>query len=745
MLRYSSSLIKYFGPLAHARSITSKALFNNNKWLFRKPELRFYKYKDGPDTDPCVLNVNPGKKNNLYIANADFRNTLSDALRAVYETKVNGGSKVDIKLKKYAWLRLKDLIHGQLIDNDLSTKLSTYKPSLSQIINPTDLSNIVLQMSSISSVNQNVWSKIIRESENITDIDKYIYFLSSYYDYILGKEIIPFMINSRDNQTTNSINFVNPSEWFPEARKIRRHIVMHVGPTNSGKTFKSLQKLKHAERGYYAGPLRLLAREVYDNFQSEGIRCNLLTGEEVIKDLDVSGNEASLTSGTVEMIPMNKKFDIVVLDEIQMMADIDRGWAWTNALLGVQAREIHCCGEQSAVPLIKRISEMTGDKFTINEYTRMGNLKVEDAPLENGFKSLRKGDCVVAFSKKSILDLKLEIEKKTKLKVAVIYGSLPPETRVKQATLFNTGEYDILVASDAIGMGLNLSIDRIIFTTSKKFNGREMVTMSDSNIKQIGGRAGRFKRDIHLDGNLPTGYITAVNHSVLKDVRKAIDSPIVPLESAVTWPTDEICAQYNNCFEAGTTCQYLLETIAKEIEKNSNKLFQICDLKSRLNAIKIIDEMDNISFMDKMRLSNAPLKDNPLVTNAFVQFCLTIAYGHTRGILSYKFPFDELDLKYIYNEKHGLERYEALYNIIMLFFWLSNRYPNYFIDQESAKDLKVFCEMIIFEKIDHMKKNPYKKKFGNYITSGRSRKRKTEKSERNDSNSQNKKPRHDKN
>jgi ATP-dependent RNA helicase SUPV3L1/SUV3 len=106
---------------------------------------------------------------------------------------------------------------------------------------------------------------------------------------------------------------------------------MHVGPTNSGKTYNAMMRLQNAENGVYCGPLRLLAHEIYERFNAAGHLCNLITGEDRrIRD-DVY---VPLTSCTVEMVPLNQKIEVAVVDEIQMIADPMRGWAWTHALLG---------------------------------------------------------------------------------------------------------------------------------------------------------------------------------------------------------------------------------------------------------------------------------------------------------------------------------------------------------------------------------------------------------------------------
>jgi ATP-dependent RNA helicase SUPV3L1/SUV3 len=197
---------------------------------------------------------------------------------------------------------------------------------------------------------------------------------------------------------------------------------LHVGPTNSGKTYRALQRLESAESGIYCGPLRLLAHEIFEKMNDKGIQCNLLTGEE---RREVSPY-ASLTSSTVEMASLNKTMDVAVIDEIQMIADPDRGWAWTQALLGLKAKEIHLCGEASAVPLVQKICESLDEEVIVNEYSRLTPYKVNTNSLRGDLKKIRKGDCVVAFSRSEIFSLKEKIEAETGLKCAVAYGALPP-------------------------------------------------------------------------------------------------------------------------------------------------------------------------------------------------------------------------------------------------------------------------------------------------------------------------------
>lgn len=200
-----------------------------------------------------------------------------------------------------------------------------------------------------------------------------------------------------------------------------RQIYMHVGPTNSGKTYRALKRLEEAESGIYCGPLRLLAHEIFEKMNAKGVPCNLLTGEvryEVSPD-------APLTSSTVEMANLTRPMEVAVIDEIQLISDPLRGWAWTQALLGLQAKEIHLCGEPSAVPLIQKICESLDEKLIVNEYERLTPVKVADYSLRD-WKDIQKGDCVVAFSRTDIFECKKKIEAETGLKCAVVYGALPP-------------------------------------------------------------------------------------------------------------------------------------------------------------------------------------------------------------------------------------------------------------------------------------------------------------------------------
>ena len=260
----------------------------------------------------------------------------------------------------------------------------------------------------------------------------------------------------------NHVKFADlryPYEWYPVTRALQRKLHLHIGPTNSGKTYHALKRLEAASSGIYAGPLRLLAHEVYTRLNARGKKCNLVTGDEMIfADGMDDPSQPIMNSCTVEMVPYSHRVDVAIIDEIQMIGDPHRGWAWTQAVLGTRAKEIHMCGEERALPLIKELAAATGEELIVHRYERLSPLQTAKTSLKGNLQNLRSGDCVVSFTRRGIHALKEEIEKVTKMKVAVVYGALPPEVRAQQARLFNdeSNDVEILVASDAIGMGLNL-------------------------------------------------------------------------------------------------------------------------------------------------------------------------------------------------------------------------------------------------------------------------------------------------
>lgn len=325
------------------------------------------------------------------------------------------------------------------------------------------------------------------------DVDRGLYkaYMNRAIDYAICPETpLPSTQSYHLQRLRNATSIEHPSQWYMKARSLKRKIIMHVGPTNSGKTYSALRALASANSGVYAGPLRLLAHEVWERLnsgsimahphdkgidlldafsvnggsgerpqQSPGRPCNLLTGEERrIVQLD-----APLLSCTTEMIPVATLFDVAVIDEIQMISDKTRGSAWTRAVLGVWAKEIHLCGEETAVDMIRRMAEETGDDFSVKYYKRLSPLNVSES-LGGDLRKIKRGDCVVAFSRSNIFQIKSQIEGSTGMRCTVAYGRLPPEVRSEQAEKFNdqSSGFDVLVASDAIGMGLNLYVFEMI-------------------------------------------------------------------------------------------------------------------------------------------------------------------------------------------------------------------------------------------------------------------------------------------
>lgn len=165
-----------------------------------------------------------------------------------------------------------------------------------------------------------------------------------------------------------------PHEWYPYARLMKRKIIYHGGPTNSGKTYHALQRLKAADPskggGLYCGPLRLLALEVYESLNKAGVYTDLMTGQER-REVPFSTH----ISCTVEMVSLNREYDVAVIDEIQMIGNAQRGYAWTRALLGLRAREIHVCGGLEAANVVESLVGSTGDEYELKKYERLSTLK----------------------------------------------------------------------------------------------------------------------------------------------------------------------------------------------------------------------------------------------------------------------------------------------------------------------------------------------------------------------------------
>ena len=302
-----------------------------------------------------------------------------------------------------------------------------------------------------------------------------------------------------------------PELKFEYARHLKRKFVLHIGPTNSGKTYTALEELKKASRGAYLGPLRLLALEVFDKLNGADVACSLLTGEESIP---VAG--AGITSSTIEMADFRAHYDVAVIDEAQMVSDPDRGSRWLDALCRIDAETVHVCLAKEGEELILDVLSAIGSDYEIIRHERLAPL-VAVSPLQS-LAEVRPADAVIAFSRRGVLGIAGALEQRG-MKPAVIYGSLPPEARRAEVYKYTSGQCNVVVATDAIGMGISLPIRRIVFSELRKFDGTKVRPLNHSEILQIAGRAGRY-------GMYDIGEVTAIgdNQPIVHALRSTPES-----------------------------------------------------------------------------------------------------------------------------------------------------------------------------------------------------------------------------
>lgn len=272
---------------------------------------------------------------------------------------------------------------------------------------------------------------------------------------------------------------------YPLAREMKRKFILHVGPTNSGKTYDAIQRIIECKgQSIYLAPLRLLAFEQFENLNKCGVMCSLLTGEE-----EIQIPYSTAQSSTIEMLDVSNEYEVAVIDESQMIDDEFRGGAWTRAILGTRASEIHVCMAPHAKDIVVKLIEACCDDYEIVYHGRLTPL-VPDESLFYFPKSVQPGDAIIVFSRKSVHTVASHLQRKGH-KCSVIYGALPYDVRHEEARKFADGETSVLVSTDAIGMGLNLPIKRVVFLEDSKFDGHEMRVLKPEEVQQIAGRAGR--------------------------------------------------------------------------------------------------------------------------------------------------------------------------------------------------------------------------------------------------------------
>ena len=439
-------------------------------------------------------------------------------------------------------------------------------------------------------------------------------------------------------------SFGAPHDWYAQARKLKRSIILHVGPTNSGKTYEALERLQTASSGIYCGPLRLLATEVWDKMNTTaGVPCDLWTGQE-IKEVERSKH----VSCTVEMADISRTYDVAVVDECQLLGDKERGWAWTRAILGLPAVELHLCGSPAFVDIVHELAREMGDDVEVRIYERLSPLQPQKKAVKS-WAEIQPGDCVVAFSRKKLFALKNEIEVAThpRVKCCIVYGGLPPEARREQARLFNDDKsgWNVLVASDAIGMGLNLAIRRIILSATEKYDGHVDRRLTDAEIKQIAGRAGRFQ------GKYDVGWVAGRDRADVAIIQGALTAEDEVIEAAGLKPSREqlqLFAKANGFVLRETEEDYQVAWEEKRRKKDKDKreepgytefvvllkhfvqaasqlgarhqdLYFLCDLQDMLGVARLLEEIP-LSLKDRYTFCIAPVDTKQTELMAYLRF-----------------------------------------------------------------------------------------------------------------------------
>ncbi len=460
------------------------------------------------------------------------------------------------------------------------------------------------------------------------------------------KKVMAAKILLYENIQTSTPN--DYTKLFPLARKMKRKFILHIGPTNSGKTHQAMKELMEAESGIYLAPLRLLAYEQYEKMNSEGCPCSMITGEERIL-MPGSFHQSS----TIEMMSLKEEWDMAVIDEAQMVADRQRGGSWTAAILGLLAKTIHICASPDAEKLLIKMIKSCGDSVEVVYHERMTPLEMDKESEYFEFpKDVKKGDALIVFSRKDVHSVAAELQE-AGINCSIIYGALPYDVRHREAGKFADGVTDVVVATDAIGMGMNLPIRRVVFLQTIKFDGEKERPLTVSEVKQIAGRAGRY-------GIYDVGYVGAYYDYYI--IEKLLTYNALPIKKAMINIPEEF-------LEKDGKISTILE-LWNQIPAAS--YYDKGDIKEKIRVAKVLESIEDDRELIRTFIRIPADPDNRETFDVYTYFykCLVRERPIDLDAAMERYKASDLDLK----DKQALQRletcsavYDFLYSFTRLF------------------------------------------------------------------------------
>ncbi len=395
----------------------------------------------------------------------------------------------------------------------------------------------------------------------------------------------------------------------------KNKITAVLGPTNTGKTHLAIETMLSFDTGMIGFPLRLLAREVYDKVvkKTKYDEVALITGEEKIIPIN-----AKYFLCTVESMPIDKDLEFVGIDEIQMCADHERGHIFTDRLLNMRGNKLTMFMGSNTIKGI--ISKLNEDIEFINR-KRLSNLTYAG---HKKISRINRKTAIIAFSTEEVYAI-AELLRRQKGGAAIVMGSLSPKTRNAQVDLYQSGDVDFLVATDAIGMGINMDLDHVYFSNLKKFDGKKSRKLNLSEIGQIAGRAGRYLNDGNFGITGDCKEITAEEVDLLEnhkfeEIRTLFwrnsnlnfNNPSVLLKSLEEKPNKDWLRKIHEC-EDEKVLKYFIKKLdlynVNNVKETLILLWECCQIpdfvkKTYGNHIDVVEKVFNFLNSDKGKITN---------------------------------------------------------------------------------------------------------------------------------------------